>query len=98
MQISLIQRQFTRKIMAIELDAAKAIYRHAVDPNASDGEGSAWWDEVADELRDVLAARSLNDAAKVIQWWHHDWTAVSDTPRNAAKRIREAARALRFNV
>jgi len=83
--------------MAIELDAAKAIYRQAVDPSASDSEGSAWWHEVAGELRSVVAARSLDDAAEVIQWWHHDWTAVSDTPRGAAKRIREAARAMRLN-
>jgi hypothetical protein len=84
--------------MAIALDAAKAIYRQAVDPRASDGEGPAWWVEIADEVRDVVAARTLNEAAEVIQWWHHDWTEVSDTPRNAAKRIREAARALRHNM
>ncbi|WP_213781784.1 hypothetical protein [Caballeronia sp. dw_276] len=84
--------------MAIALDAAKAIYRQAVDPRASDGEGAAWWDEVADEVRDVVAARSLHAASDVIQWWHHDWTSVSDTPRGAAKRIREAARAMRLNV
>lgn len=82
----------------ISLDAAKAIYRHAVDPRASDGEGAAWWDEVADEVRDVVAARSVNEAAAVIEWWHHEWSAVSDTPHAAAKRIREAARVLRLNA
>jgi hypothetical protein len=45
------------------LDTAKAIYLCAVDPRASDSEGAAWWDEVADEVRDVIAARSLNEAA-----------------------------------
>jgi hypothetical protein len=84
--------------MAIALDAANAIYRHAVDPLASEKKSSAWWDEVADEVREVVAARSLNEAAEVLQWWHHDWTAVFDTPRGAAKRIREAARAGRLNV
>ncbi len=84
--------------MALTLDAAKAIYRQAIDPRASDGESSAWWDEVADEVRDVVAARTVTAAAEVIQSWHHDWTAVSDTPRNAAKRIREAARMLCPNV
>ena len=84
--------------MAITFDVAKAIYRQAVDPRASDGESSAWWNEVTDEVRDVVGARSLNEAAKVIQWWHHDWTAVSDTPRGTATRIREAARAIRLNV
>jgi hypothetical protein len=83
--------------MQISLDTAKAVYRKAIDPRASDGEGAAWWDEVADEVRDVVAARSLADAAAVIEWWHHDWTAASDTPRDAARRIREAARALRPN-
>ncbi len=84
--------------MALALDAAKAIYRQAIDPRVTDGEGAAWWDEVADEIRDVVAARSLNEAAEVIQWWHHDWTAVSDAPRDAAKRIRDAARLLRINA
>lgn len=84
--------------MHITLDTAKAIYREAVDPCASDGEGAAWWDEVADEVRDVIAARSVNEATTVIAWWHHDWTAVSDTPRAAAMRIRDAARMLRSNA
>ncbi|WP_176091174.1 hypothetical protein [Burkholderia ambifaria] len=84
--------------MQITLDTAKAVYRKAVDPRASDGEGAAWWDEVADEVRDVIAARSLADAAAVIEWWHHDWTEASDTPRDAARRIQEAARALRPNA
>ncbi|MDF0506620.1 hypothetical protein POK33_38360 [Burkholderia cenocepacia] len=84
--------------MQITLDMAKVIYRAAIDTRASDGESAAWWDEVADEVRDVIAARSLANAAAVIEWWHHDWAAVSDTPRDAARRIREAARALRPNA
>ncbi|MBU9192984.1 hypothetical protein KTD33_00360 [Burkholderia gladioli] len=80
--------------MQIALDTAKAVYRKAIDPRAADGEGAAWWDEVADEVRDVIATRSLADAAAVIEWWHRDWIVVSDTPRDAAKRIREAARVL----
>lgn len=82
----------------ISLDAAKAIYRHAVDPRGSDGESAVWWDEVAAEIRDVIAARSVSEAAAVIEWWHHDWSAVSDTPREAAKRIRETARLLRLKA
>lgn len=84
--------------MQISLNTAKDIYRKAIDPRASNTEGAAWWDEVADEVRDVLAARTLDDAAALIEWWHHDWTEVSDTPRAAAKRIREAARALRLKA
>jgi hypothetical protein len=84
--------------MQITLYTAKAIYSKAIDPCASDAEGAAWWDEVADEVRDVIAARSLSEAATVIDWWHHDWTEVSDTARDAFKRIREAGRALRRNA
>lgn len=84
--------------MQITLDTAKAIYRAAIDTQVSDVEGRAWWDEVADEMRDVIAARTLADAAALIEWWHPDWTEVSDTPRAAAKRIREAARSVRLNA
>ncbi|HDR8964613.1 TPA: hypothetical protein QDB13_002213 [Burkholderia vietnamiensis] len=84
--------------MRITLDTAKAVYCKAIDPSAGDGEGAAWWDEVADEVRDVVAARTLADAAAMIEWWHRDWTQVSDTSRDAARRIREAARALRSNT
>ena len=80
------------------LSTIKAIYRNAIDPRASDCEGSAWWSEVADEVRNVIAARTLGEAAALIEWWHHDWTEVSDTPRNAAKRIREASRLQRINA
>ncbi|MEM5402743.1 hypothetical protein [Paraburkholderia unamae] len=84
--------------MNISLDAAKAIYRQAIDPTASDGEGANWWGEVADEVRGVVSARTVGEAAEVISWWHHDWTLVSDTSRDAAKRIREVARALRCDA
>ncbi|CAB3735533.1 hypothetical protein LMG22037_05975 [Paraburkholderia phenoliruptrix] len=84
--------------MDLSLDTAKAIYRHAIDPRASDGESEAWWEEVADEVRDVVAARSMSEAAAVIAWWHHDWTVVSDTPVDVAKRIRAAARTLQLKA
>ncbi|WP_175924547.1 hypothetical protein [Burkholderia latens] len=84
--------------MAISLDEAKAIYRQAIDSRAGDGEGAAWWDEVADEVRDVVAARTIGIAAELIAWWHHDWTSVSDTPRDAATRIRDTARSMRLRA
>ncbi|MGP8437764.1 hypothetical protein ACT2FY_38735 [Paraburkholderia fungorum] len=84
--------------MAITRDAAKAIYRQAIDARASDAEGASWWAEVIGEVCDVVAARSLTEAAAVIDWWHHDWAAVSDTSRNAARRIRQAARVLRIKA
>lgn len=34
----------------IPLETAKAIYRRALEPNASDGEGEAWWAAVAAEV------------------------------------------------
>ncbi len=74
----------------LEPRIVKAIYRQAIDPNASDGEGDAWWSEVGAELSDVIAARTLDEAAALIAWWHHDWSSVGDTARAAAKRIRSA--------
>lgn len=53
--------------MQITLETAKAVYRKAIDPSAGDSEGAAWWDEVADEVRDVVAARTLA-AAAMIEW------------------------------
>jgi len=81
--------------MQISLDTAKSIYRDAVDSSARDGEGEDWWSEVAGEIREVIAARTLEEAAQVIAWWHHDWEQVSDTSRAVAKRIRQAAREMR---
>ncbi|MBJ9594141.1 hypothetical protein [Burkholderia seminalis] len=84
--------------MAISLAEAMAIYRHAIDSRASDAEGVVWWEEVADEVRDVVAARTISVAAELIAWWHHDWTTINDTPREAATRIRRAARAMRVRT
>ncbi len=80
---------------AREIAAAKALYRAAIDAQAKDGEGEAWWSDVAVELVEVISAPSIAAAASVIAWWHHDWTCVSDTPQAAASRIRHAARAHR---
>jgi len=77
----------------LNLGRAKRIYRAAVDAQASDAEGEAWWAEVHAELDEVLAARSTAEAAKVISWWHHDWSMVGDTARAAVQRIRATARA-----
>ncbi|QRR11822.1 hypothetical protein FPJ27_37100 (plasmid) [Burkholderia sp. MS455] len=82
--------------MAISLNEAKAIYRQAIDSRATDREGAAWWDEVADEVRDVVAARTIGIAADLIAWWHRDWACIDDTRRQAATRIRDAARSMRL--
>jgi len=71
----------------LTLENAKAIYRAAIDVRAQDGEGDNWWEAVRVEVGQVLSARTVADAAEVIPWWHHDWTSVGDTPRDAAKRI-----------
>jgi len=69
----------TRKTaMQFSLDMAKAIYRKVIDPPACDGEGAACWEEVAEQVRGVVSARSLNEAAGIIDWWHYDWTLLSD--------------------
>ncbi len=78
--------------MSIPLDTAKAIYRRAIDPRASDREGEAWWAAVAAEVNMVVSAKDAAAAAAVIAWWHHDWSQVADSPRAAAARIRRAAR------
>lgn len=78
---------------AAYLDAAKTIYRAAIDPRASDAEDEAWWSAVADELAEVIAAPTASEAAAVIGWWHREWASVNDTPRAAAARIRRTARA-----
>lgn len=81
--------------VAVSIDQAKMVYRSAIDARASDAEGDAWWQEVQHEVSSVLSARTLSDAACVIAWWHHDWSCVGDTPRAAAKRLRDAGRTLR---
>jgi hypothetical protein len=82
--------------MDIPLETAKTIYRRAIDARASDHEGTAWWQAVAAEVVDVIRAESTAAAATVIAWWHHDWSAVNDTPARAAARIRRAARSLKI--
>lgn len=88
--------------MDIPLDTVKVIYRRAIDPRASDGEGAAWWAAVAEEViavvraEDAAAAAAAAAAASVIAWWHHDWHEVGDSAKAAAARIRHASRALRI--
>lgn len=76
----------------LTLDDAKQVYRAAIDPSASDDEGADWWIEVASEVRRVRAATLLNAAAAVIEWWHHDWSAVGDAAKAVAQSIRQAAK------
>ncbi|WP_241136642.1 hypothetical protein [Achromobacter insuavis] len=78
--------------MQIALCQVKDIYRAAIDPAAHDGEGENWWAAVAREVAAVIGADSVATAASVITWWHHDWSAVGDSPRAAAGRIRRVAR------
>ena len=77
---------------SLTIERTKAIYRDAVDARASDHEGPTWWAAVQAELQQVLAAPSVAEAAKIIDWWHHDWSAIGDTAREAAGRLRAAAR------
>lgn len=86
----MIEHMSTAQILTLE--RAKSIYRAAVDSQASDANGIAWWAEVRDEIERVLASRSTTEAASVVAWWHHDWTAVGDTAKAVVQRIRAAAR------
>lgn len=52
--------------MKISIEQAKAIYREAIDPLASDGESTSWWDEVTAEVEQVASARTDRDAAAVL--------------------------------
>lgn len=84
--------------MDIPLEVGKAIYRTAIDRNAHDAEGVAWWSGVVAEVADVIRADNVSAAAQVILWWHADWTEVGDTARAAASRIRRAARNLKVRL
>ncbi|CAN7649244.1 hypothetical protein LJR129_005061 [Acidovorax sp. LjRoot129] len=76
----------------LSIDQAKQVYRAAIDAKVSDAEGDDWWMAVTKEVRDVCASRSVKAGAAVIEWWHHDWSAVGDTSKAAAQRIRQAAK------
>lgn len=78
----------------LSIDQAKRIYRIAVDATAGDDQGADWWDKVVTEMRQVCDARSVVEGAAVIEWWHHDWSVVGDSAKAAAKRIRQAAKAV----
>lgn len=78
--------------MSVSAQAAKQIYREAIDPSASDFEPADWWESVAAEVRAVLEAPTISSAARIICWWHHDWSAVGDSPKAAAKRLRQVGK------
>lgn len=78
----------------LTIDEAKRVYRAAIDATASDGEGADWWLQVTSEMRKVCSAVSVKEAASVIEWWHHDWSAVGDSAKDSAGRIRQAAKNL----
>lgn len=75
----------------LTLDQVKSIYRSAIDPKVSDFEEQDWWDAVSDEVQRVVASETVEEASKVIKWWHDDWSCVNDCPKRAAQRIRTAA-------
>ena len=75
----------------LTLDQVKSIYRSAIDPKVSDLEEQDWWNAVADEVQRVVASETVEEASKVIKWWHDDWSYVNDSPKRAAQRIRTAA-------
>ncbi|EJY6032795.1 hypothetical protein FA341_14980 [Pseudomonas aeruginosa] len=77
-------------------EQAVQLYRAAIDPLASLEEGKEWWAAVKSELEAVIAAKSVSAGARVIEWWHHDWSSVQDRPADAARRIRFQAKHLKI--
>lgn len=77
--------------MFIDLDTMKAVYRQAIRPKPADEGGGDWWAEVAAEVKAVIDAPTIDAAAAVIAWWHHDWSLVGDTAKQSARRLRTAA-------
>ena len=77
-------------------DQAMQLYRAAIDPVASIREGQDWWAAVRAELEQVITATSATAGARIIEWWHHDWSMVSDRAIDASRRIRKQAKMLRI--
>lgn len=77
-------------------EQAMQLYRASIDPLASIREGLDWWAAVKAELEQVIAAKSASAGARIIEWWHHDWSMVSDRPVDAASRIRTHAKQLKI--
>lgn len=50
-------------MLNLTMDRARQIYRAAIDSTAVDAEGEAWWAAVFQEIEQVLAARTLKQAA-----------------------------------
>ncbi|ETU71944.1 hypothetical protein Q094_06954 [Pseudomonas aeruginosa PS42] len=77
-------------------DQAIQLYRASIDPLASLREGGGWWAAVKEELEQVIAAKSASAGARTIEWWHHDWSMVSDRAIDASRRIRQQAKLLKI--
>lgn len=78
----------------MNIDQVMRIYREAIDPTATAGEGIDWWREVHAEVVAVIAAPSKAAAAAVIAWWktEYEWALCGDSPAGAAGRIRQVAK------
>lgn len=77
-------------------EQAMQLYRASIDPLASIREGLDWWAAVKTELEQVIAAKSASAGARIIEWWHHDWSMVSGGPLDAASWIRTHANQLKI--
>ncbi len=74
----------------MNIDQVMQIYREAIDPTATAGEGMDWWREVQAEVVAVIEAPTKAAAAAVIAWWktEYEWAQWGDSPISAAGRIR----------
>ena len=73
-------------------EQAMRVYRLAIDAKVNGD--TYWWRGVLAEVREVCAAPTIQAAAAVIAWWHHDWSSLGDSASAAARRIRLAAKAI----
>lgn len=67
------------------------IYNEAIEKTSPATNGLDWWLQVQREVTAVVAADTNKNAGAIIDWWHHNWRNVGDTPTRAAGRIRRAA-------
>lgn len=74
--------------MQITLSQVKEICRAAIDPTVHDDEGKIGGRRVPREVATVIGSDSVATAAEVIAWWHHGWSVVCDSLRDAAGRSR----------
>ena len=60
--------------MSLDLAPVKTVCRQAIDSRAPDAEEDVW-SGVALKVHAVLDASDGAAVARIISWWHNDWSA-----------------------